>query len=86
MRFFDIDKIQRNSGISNKYLLTSVVAMRARKLSEDKGSVPLDEKGRGEKFISTALAELENDSLSITFDIPGIDGGECRDELGIEED
>lgn len=86
MRFFDIDKIQANSGVSNKYLLTSVVAMRARKISEDRGSLPLDERTRGEKFISTALGELENDNLSITFDIPGIDGGESHDEPGVEED
>lgn len=86
MRFFDLDKIQKNSGVSNKYLLTSVVAMRARKISEDRGSLPSDERFRGEKFISTALSELENDLLSVTYDIPGIEGGESIDEPESEEE
>ncbi len=86
MRFFDIDKIQANSGVTNKYLLTTVVAARARKLSEDKNGLGLDEKGRGEKFISKALAELESNALSVTFDVPEIDGGDPSKEHPVEDE
>lgn len=67
MRFFDIDKIEANSGVTNKYLLTTVVAARARRLSEEKSFSESDENGGEEKFISRALAELESNSLSVTF-------------------
>ncbi len=65
MKFFDIDKIQQNSGISNKYLLTTVVASRARALSEDKGTRVLEETSKGEKVISLALSELERNDLTV---------------------
>ncbi len=68
MKFFDIDRIQQNSGISNKYLLTTVVAARARALSEDKRSRGTAESGKAEKVISMALSELEYNDLTITVD------------------
>lgn len=86
MRFFDVDKIQANLGLSNKYLLTSVVAIRARKLSEDRSNLSSNDSFSGEKFITVALSELEKDRLYVTFDIPGIEGGESVDDLEIEEE
>lgn len=67
MKFFDIDKIEANSGVKNKYLLTTVVAARARKLSEGSSYSDLNDGSGEEKFISRALAELESNSLSVTF-------------------
>lgn len=62
MKFYDMDKIAKKNKINNKYLLTSVVAIRARQISEMKGRI-LDEKN--EKFISLAMDDL--DKAKITF-------------------
>lgn len=62
MKFYDMDKIAKKNEINNKYLLTSVVAIRARQISEMKGRI-LDEKN--EKFISLAMDDL--DKARITF-------------------
>lgn len=57
MKFYDIDKIAEKNGITNKYLLTSVVSIRARQISELKDR--LLEEGK-EKFISLAMEDIDN--------------------------
>jgi DNA-directed RNA polymerase omega subunit len=83
LKFFDIDKIKKNSGVSNKYLLTTVVAARARSLSEDRGSRAFEETGKGEKVISIALSELESDKLSVKMGVAGEEGGVSSDEESV---
>jgi DNA-directed RNA polymerase omega subunit len=83
LKFFDIDKIKNNSGVSNKYLLTTVVAARARSLSEDRGSRAFEETGKGEKVISIALSELESDKLSVKMGVAGEEGGVSSDEESV---
>ncbi len=86
MKFFDIDRIQQNSGISNKYLLTTVVAARARALSEDRGSRVTEERGTGEKVISLALSELECNDLTIAVGSQAIEERRASVELDESDD
>jgi DNA-directed RNA polymerase subunit K/omega len=54
MIYMDLEKIYRERGIPNKYILTLVIAARARQLSERKNTV-LD---CDEKFITRAVEDL----------------------------
>ncbi|HPI98695.1 MAG TPA: DNA-directed RNA polymerase subunit omega [Synergistales bacterium] len=62
MKFYDIDQLASKIGVSNKYLLTSLVASNARQMSDRKSR--LIEEGK-EKFISLVLDEM--DSGKCTF-------------------
>jgi DNA-directed RNA polymerase subunit K/omega len=67
MKFYDMDKIAKKNNINNKYLLTSVVAIRARQISEMKGRI-LDEKD--EKFISLAMDDLDKGRITFHEKVP----------------
>lgn len=62
MKFYDIDKLAEKNGITNKYLLTSMVSIRARQISESK--LRLLEEGK-EKYISLALEDLDKVKIMI---------------------
>lgn len=63
MIFFDYQKVFGSGGcIDNKYALTSVIAQRARQISEQKGQGILD---GAEKAISLATRELLENKVSI---------------------
>ena len=61
MKFYDIDALENKCNINNKYKITALVAARARWLSEQK--TILDGQPVNEKYLSTALLEIENGSL-----------------------
>ena len=61
MKFYDIDALENMYGIDNKYKITALVAARARWLSEQK--TLLDDEPVNEKYLSTALLEIENNEL-----------------------
>ncbi|MDY3868484.1 MAG: DNA-directed RNA polymerase subunit omega [Pyramidobacter sp.] len=65
MRFYNMDKIADNINIHNKYLLTSIIAQRARQISETKGRA--FEKGSDEKYISLALADMEAGHVKVSL-------------------
>jgi DNA-directed RNA polymerase subunit K/omega len=54
MIYMDLEKIYRERNIPNKYILTLVVAARARQLSERKGAAD----GYEEKFITRAVDDV----------------------------
>ncbi len=62
MKFYDIDKLAEKNGITNKYLLTSMVSIRARQISESK--LRLLEDGK-EKYISLALEDIDKARIMI---------------------
>lgn len=66
MIFYNMDKIAENAGIQNKYMLTLVIAQRARQLSEMRGA-PAEGEEEDEKYISQALQEMESGRLSVSF-------------------
>jgi DNA-directed RNA polymerase subunit K/omega len=55
MIYMDLEKIYRERGIPNKYILTLVIAARARQLSERKNTVL----GGDEKFITRAVEDVK---------------------------
>ena len=65
MKFHNLAKIMDSVGVSNKYLLTFVVAQRARKLSETKGENDVAARHPGEKPISLALADMEDGNVYV---------------------
>ncbi|MCE5201659.1 MAG: DNA-directed RNA polymerase subunit omega [Synergistaceae bacterium] len=54
MIYMDLEKIYKDRNIPNKYILTLVIAARARQLSERKGALL----GYDEKFITKAVEDL----------------------------
>ena len=62
MKFYDIDALENKCHIDNKYKITALVAARARWLSEQK--TVLDGQLANEKYLSTALLEIEKSELS----------------------
>jgi len=56
MRFYDMDKLASKIGVTNKYLFTSLVAARARLMSDRKSRLIEEDK---EKFISMVLDEMD---------------------------
>ena len=60
MNFHNLDKIMDNVNVHNKYLLTAIIAQRARQISEVKGVNGILEKHPGEKAISLALCDMED--------------------------
>ena len=56
MIYMDLEKIYLERDIPNKYILTLVVAARARQLSERKGALT----GYEEKFITKAVDDVTN--------------------------
>ena len=65
MKFHNIAKIMDNVGVHNKYLLTFVVAQRARQISEIKGENDVAARHPGEKPISLALADMEDGNVCV---------------------
>lgn len=63
MIFMDLDKIYEKRDIPNKYILTLVVAARARQLSERKGPLP----GYDEKFITKAVEDVTKGRIKYKF-------------------
>ncbi len=61
MIFCDLEELYEKFSIENKYVLTIIVAQRARFLSEQKGRYALEDSS--EKYISTALQELVGGKL-----------------------
>ena len=62
MNFHNLDKIMDNVNVHNKYLLTAIIAQRARQISEVKGVNGILEKHPGEKAISLALCDMESEA------------------------
>lgn len=54
MIYMDLEKIYKDRNIPNKYILTLVIAARARQLSERKGALL----GYDEKFITKAVEDV----------------------------
>lgn len=59
MIYLDLERIYKETEIPNKYILTLVVASRARQLSLRK-----DADGASEKYISQALNELTENKIT----------------------
>ena len=57
-----------NVNVHNKYLLTTVIARRARQISEMKGRFMLENCEPGEKAISLALADMEAGNVQVTLE------------------
>ncbi len=75
MRFFDMEKVADNVDVHNKYLLTSIVAHRARQISEMKRRRL--QVSAEEKYISMALDDMENDRVAVQLQaekIPSVTG------------
>lgn len=84
MHFYNMDKIAQNVGISNKYLLTSIVAHRARQISETKSRRIL-EAGADEKYISLALADMEAGEVEVHLQAEKIPSVADNDESSVAE-
>lgn len=64
MKYYDIDKIAEKNGIKNKYLLTAIVSVRARQISQMKDRIS---EGKNEKYISLALDDLDNQRIKFVI-------------------
>ncbi|MDO5563110.1 MAG: DNA-directed RNA polymerase subunit omega [Synergistaceae bacterium] len=60
MIYMDLEKIYSERNIPNKYILTLVVAARARQLSQRKGALM----GYDEKFITRAVDDVTNGRIN----------------------
>ncbi len=65
MNFHKLDKIMDNINVHNKYLLTSIVAQRARQIVESRGVSGLQIRHPDEKSISLALTDLEEGNVIV---------------------
>ncbi len=65
MNFHKLDKIMDNINVHNKYLLTSIVAQRARQIVETRGINDLQARYPDEKSISLALTDLEEGNVVV---------------------
>ena len=65
MMYLDLEKIYREQGVPNKYMLALIVSERARQLSDQKGRLTAEE--GAEKFISRALREISSGLLNFSF-------------------
>lgn len=83
MNFYNLEKIMDNVGVHNKYLLTSVIAQRARQISEVRGVNEVAERHPGEKSIALALADLEDNNVSVQLQNETIPDG-IENELEAE--
>lgn len=79
MKFYNLDKIMDNVNVHNKYLLTSVVAQRARQIS-DMLNEDAPEETPEEKAIALALGDIEAGNVSVTLGKESVSGG-IEDEL-----
>ena len=61
MKFYDIDALEGKCGSDNKYIITALVAARARWLSEKR--TVIDALPANEKYLSAALLEIEHGKL-----------------------
>ena len=89
MNFHNLDKIMDNVNVHNKYLLTAIIAQRARQISEVKGVNGILEKHPGEKAISLALCDMEDGNVSVhlqTETIPDAIENELESEAAFEEE
>lgn len=71
----DIEKIYRERDIPNKYVLTLVLAERARQLSERKGTGL----GYDEKFITRAMEDV--DEGKVTYKMTPIEVGAEKESV-----
>ncbi len=76
MIYMDLEKIYRERDIPNKYILTLVVAARARQLSERKGALA----GYEEKFITKAVDDIT--AGRITYEV--IDNAHVKKDEPLE--
>lgn len=76
MIYMDLEKIYRERDIPNKYILTLVVAARARQLSERKGALA----GYEEKFITKAVDDIT--AGRITYEV--IDNARVKKDEPLE--
>lgn len=76
MIYMDLEKIYRERDIPNKYILTLVVAARARQLSERKGALA----GYEEKFITKAVDDIT--SGRIKYEV--IDNAQAKKDEPLE--
>lgn len=65
MMYLDLEKIYREQGVPNKYMLALIVSARARQLSDQKGRLTAEE--GAEKFISRALREISSGLINFSF-------------------
>lgn len=89
MNFYNLDKIMDNVNVHNKYLLTAIIAQRARQISEVKGVNELLERHPRQKAISLALCDMEDGNVSVqlqTETIPDAIGNELESEAAFEEE
>ena len=63
MKFYNMSKIMENVNIHNKYLLTTIIAERARQISRDQAA--LRDSTHEEKAISLALADMEAGNVTV---------------------
>ena len=63
MKFYDMDILASKIGVTNKYLFTSLVATRARSMSDRKSRLIEDDK---EKFISMVLDEMDTGGFNLS--------------------
>lgn len=88
MHFHNIDKIMDNINVHNKYLLTTIIAERARQISEVRGVNPVQEKHPGEKAVSLALCDLEDNNVIVQLQnetIPDAIENELENEAALDE-
>lgn len=88
MHFHNIDKIMDNINVHNKYLLTSIIAERARQISEMRGVNPIQERHPGEKAVSLALCDLEDGNVTVQLQnetIPDAIENELENEAALDE-
>ena len=65
MIFHDLEALITKTGLEDKYILTRVVASRARQFCEKKSST-LDDMTSG-RCINQAIRDLEDDNLTLIF-------------------
>jgi len=82
LKYYDIDKIAGKNGINNKYLLTTIVSVRARQISQKKDHIT---QNKNEKYISLALDDLDNQR--ITFQVNKVDpSSDMKETAGEDND
>ncbi|MGI6075609.1 MAG: DNA-directed RNA polymerase subunit omega [Pyramidobacter sp.] len=65
MEFHNIERIMDNVKVNNKYLLTTIISERARQISEEHGTNPIQAKHPTLKAVSLALTDLEEGNVTV---------------------
>lgn len=89
MIYTDLERIYKKRGIENKYALAMLISLRARQLSEQKGSL-LEGYG-SERYITSAINEIEEGRLEIGVTVsagkpgrePSSESGQGADDTGL---